>query len=171
MRNSCVRSKVAGVVGTLVIALACGCAAIRPAAILEQYNPDATATAVRLAVERFHDGLRDRNVETILNTFISDTTFRAYDGDEGWLTFDNLRLQDAAAFRRLRSVAIHLDSMSIAVLDPSAAVVSSNLRESFTDSAGRERRLRVTQTTVWTRRAEGWKIAHMHSSERADSTH
>jgi hypothetical protein len=24
---------------------------------------------------------------------------------------------------------------------------------------------------VWTRRATGWKIAHIHSSERPDSTH
>lgn len=160
-------SRLAGVAGLL---LTSACAAIRPASILEEYNPDATATAVRVAVEQFHDGLRTRNIEKILTTFIADTSFRAYDGDEGWLTFDNIRLQDAAAFRRLRSVSIHLDSISIAVLDPSAAVVSSNLRESFTDSAGHERRLRVTQTMVWTRRAEGWRIAHLHSSEVPDST-
>ncbi|HTE46755.1 MAG TPA: nuclear transport factor 2 family protein [Gemmatimonadaceae bacterium] len=167
MRNPSLRY---GFAAYVAISVAFGCAAIRPAAIVEQYNSNATATAVRLAVERFHEGLRERNIETILNSFIADTTFRAYDGDEGWLTFDNLRLQDAAAFRRLRSVAIHLDSMSIAVLDPSAAVVSSNLHEAFTDSAGHELRLRVTQTTVWTRRAEGWRIAHVHSSERPDST-
>jgi hypothetical protein len=156
--------------GVASLVAAVGCAAIRPASIIEDYNPDATATAVRLAVERFHDGLRRRDLETILNTFVADTSFRAYDGDEGWLTFDRMRLEDGAAFRRLRSVAIHVDSIWISVIDPSAAVVSSNLRESFTDSAGREQRLRVTQTMVWTRRAAGWRIAHLHSSERADST-
>jgi uncharacterized protein (TIGR02246 family) len=169
MRNSGDR-RCGGLWLALGLLLASGCAAIRPASILEQYNPDATATAVRYAVERFHEGLRKRDIDTILMSFVNDTSFRAYDGDEGWLTFDNIRLQDAAAFRRLRSVEIHLDSISIAVLDPSAAVVSSNLREAFTDSAGHERRLRVTQTMVWTRRADGWRIAHLHSSEVADST-
>ncbi|MEO7083469.1 MAG: SgcJ/EcaC family oxidoreductase [Gemmatimonadaceae bacterium] len=146
------------------------CAALTPANIVEQFNPDATSTAVRMAVERFHNGLRQKDVEVILNSFVPDTSFRAYDGDEGWLTFDNMRLQDAVAFKRLRTVDILLDSIHIAVLNPSAAVVSSNLHESFADSAGHVQRLRVTQTMVWTRRADGWKIAHLHSSERPDST-
>ena len=73
------------------------------------------------------------------------------------------------AFRRLKSVDIHIDSLSISVLSPSAAVVSDNLRETFADSAGNVQRLRVTQTMVWTRIADGWKIAHLHSSERPDS--
>ena len=106
----------------------------------------------------------------ILSFFLPDTDFRAFDGGEGWLTFDNLRLQDAADFRRLKSVEVHIDSLYITVLDPSAAVVADNLREVYTDSAGRQRRFRVTQTMVWTRRATGWKIEHLHSSERPDST-
>jgi len=154
-----------------VILAALGCASVMPASIIEQFNAGATATAVRLAVERFHDALRRRDVEAILDTFVRDTSFRAFDGDDGWLTIDNIRLQDAPAFARLRTVSISLDSIAIAALDPNAAVVSSNLRESFTDSAGRQRRVRVTQTMVWTRRATGWKIAHIHSSERPDSTH
>jgi uncharacterized protein (TIGR02246 family) len=154
----------------LPIAGALGCAAVKPAAIIEQFNEGATATNVRVAVEHFHDALRRRDVETILDTFVRDTTFRAFDGDDGWLTIDNIRLQDAPAFARLATFSISLDSIAIAVLDPNAAVVSSNLREAFTDSAGRQRRLRVTQTMVWTRRATGWKIAHVHSSEHPDST-
>jgi uncharacterized protein (TIGR02246 family) len=153
-----------------VVAASAGCAALRPAAIVEQFNAAETATSVRMAVERYHEALRRRDVETILQTFIRDTSFRAFDGDDGWLTIEDIRLDDAPAFARLSAVSISLDSISIAVLDPSAAVVSSNLRETFTDSAGRERKLRVTQTMVWTRRAAGWKIAHLHSSERADST-
>jgi len=152
------------------IALLTGCAAITPANIVENFNRDATATAVRTSLEHFHEGLRKRDVNVILSYFLADTSFRAYDGDEGWLTYDNIRLQDAPAFRRLKSVEIHIDSLSIAVLSPSAAVVSDNLRESFADSAGNVQRLRVTQTMVWTRVADGWKIAHLHSSERPDST-
>jgi len=146
-----------------------GCAAVRPAAIVEQFNAGLTATDVRLAVERFHEAMRHRDVATILDTFVRDTSFRAFDGDDGWLTIDNIRLQDAPAFAHLATFSISLDSIAIAVLDPNAAVVSSNLREAFADSAGRGRRLRVTQTMVWTRRATGWKIAHIHSSERPDS--
>jgi uncharacterized protein (TIGR02246 family) len=147
-----------------------GCAALRPAAIVEQFNSGATATDVRIAVEHFHDAMRRRDVSTILDTFVRDTSFRAFDGDDGWLTIDNIRLQDAPAFARLAEVSISLDSIAIAVLDQNAAVVSSNLREAFTDSAGRQQKLRVIQTMVWTRRATGWKIAHVHSSERPDST-
>jgi uncharacterized protein (TIGR02246 family) len=154
----------------LALLAALGCAAVRPAAIVEQFNVGATATNVRFAVERFHEALRRRDVETIMETFVRDTSFRAFDGDDGWLTIDNIRLQDAPAFARLATFSISLDSIAIAVLDPNAAVVSSNLREAFADSAGRQRRLRVTQTMVWTRRATGWKIAHIHSSERPDST-
>jgi uncharacterized protein (TIGR02246 family) len=154
----------------VIVLAAIGCASVRPAAIVEQFNAGATATSVRMAVEHFHDAMRRRDVETILDTFVRDTSFRAFDGDDGWLTIDNIRLQDAPAFARLATVTINLDSIAIAVLDPNAAVVSSNLREAFTDSAGRQRRLRITQTMVWTRRATGWKIAHLHSSERPDST-
>ncbi|MGH7618519.1 MAG: nuclear transport factor 2 family protein [Gemmatimonadaceae bacterium] len=149
---------------------ALGCAALRPAQIVEQFNVGATATEVRMAVEQYHDAMRRRDVPTIVDTFIRDTSFRAYDGDEGWLTIDNIRLQDAPAFSRLKSFTISVDSLAITVLDPSAAVVSSNLHETLTDSAGHEERLRLTQSTVWTRRATGWKIAHVHSSERPDST-
>src|SRR4029077_10386333 len=113
---------------------------------------------------------RRRDVDAVLGFFLADSDFRAYDGDEGWLTFNAMRLQDAVPFRHLKSVELSVDSMHVAALDPSAAVVSSTLRETFTDSAGRVERLRVTQTMVWTRRAEGWKIAHIHSSERPDST-
>jgi uncharacterized protein (TIGR02246 family) len=155
---------------SLALVGALGCAAVRPALIVEQFNAGATATAVRVAVEHFHEALRHRDVPTIIDTFIRDSSFRAYDGDEGWLTIENIRLQDAPAFARLKTFSINLDSIAITVLDPSAAVVSSNLRETFTDSAGHEQRLRVTQTMVWTRRATGWKIAHLHSSERPDST-
>ena len=158
------------VIPALAMATALGCAAVRPAAIVEQFNAGATATSVRFALERFHEALRRRDVETILDTFVRDTSFRAFDGDEGWLTIDNIRLQDAPAFARLATFSITLDSLAIAVLDPNAAVVSSNLHETYADSAGRERRLRLTQTMVWTRRATGWKIAHIHSSERPDST-
>jgi uncharacterized protein (TIGR02246 family) len=154
----------------VIVLAAIGCASVRPAAIVEQFNAGATASSVRMAVEHFHDAMRRRDVETILDTFVRDTSFRAFDGDDGWLTIDNIRLQDAPAFARLATVTINLDSIAIAVLDPNAAVVSSNLREAFTDSAGRQRRLRITQTMVWTRRATGWKIAHVHSSERPDST-
>ena len=154
----------------LAIPAVLGCAAVRPAAIVEQFNAGATATSVRMAVEHYHDAMRRRDIEAILDTFLLDSTFRAFDGDDGWLTIDNIRLQDAPAFARLASFSISLDSIDIAVLDPNAAVVSSNLREAFSDSAGRQRRLRVTQTMVWTRRATGWKIAHIHSSERPDST-
>ena len=153
-----------------LVAGAAGCASLRPAAIVEQFNAAETATSVRMAVEHYHDALRRRDVETILETFIRDTSFRAFDGDDGWLTIEDIRLDDAPEFARLSRVAINLDSISIAVLDPSAAVVSSNLRETFTDSTGHERKLRVAQTMVWTRRATGWKIAHVHSSERPDST-
>jgi len=146
------------------------CAAIRPAAIVENFNRDATATAVRQSLEGFHEALRQRKTSVVLSYFLPDTDFRAFDGGEGWLTFDNLRLQDAADFQRLKSVEVHIDSLYITVLDPSAAVVADNLREIYTDSAGRQRRFRVTQTMVWTRRANGWKIAHLHSSERPDST-
>jgi uncharacterized protein (TIGR02246 family) len=158
------------VLGAIATVAAIGCAAVRPALIVEQFNEGATATAVRIAVEHFHEALRHRDVDAILETFIRDTTFRAFDGDEGWLTIDNIRLQDAPAFARLKTFTINLDSISIAVLDPSAAVVSSNIREAYTDSAGHERRLRAVQTMVWTRRATGWKIAHLHTSERPDST-
>ncbi|HEX3866199.1 MAG TPA: nuclear transport factor 2 family protein [Gemmatimonadaceae bacterium] len=158
-------------IASLVLAGAvAACGAIRPAAIVESFNPDATATSVRMALERFHNGLRQRDVDAILGSFLADTTFRAYDGDEGWLTYDNMRLQDAPSFKRLKEVEVHIDSLYIDVLDPSAAVVSDNLHEAFTDSAGHIARLRVTQTMVWTRRADGWKIAHLHSSERPDST-
>ncbi len=158
-------------VAPLAFALAAlGCAAVRPAAIVEQFNAGATATDVRMAVEHFHDAMRRRDVAAILDTFVRDTSFRAFDGDDGWLTIDNIRLQDAPAFARLATFSISLDSMAIAVLDPNAAVVSSNLHEAFADSAGRGTRLRVTQTMVWTRRATGWKIAHLHSSEQPDST-
>jgi hypothetical protein len=153
-----------------IAALVTGCAAITPASIVEYFNRDATATAVRESLEHFHDGLRTRNVGVILGFFLADTSFRAYDGDEGWLTYDNIRLQDVPAFRRLKSVEIHIDSLSISVLSPSAAVVSDNLHETFADSSGNVQRLRVTQTMVWTRIADGWKIAHLHSSERPDST-
>lgn len=158
------------VVAVGAVAAITACAAIRPAAIVENFNRDATATAVRMSLEKFHDALRQRQTSVILSFFLPDTDFRAYDGDEGWLTFDNLRLQDAADFRRLKSVELYLDSLHIAVLDPSAAVVANNFREVYTDSAGHQRRLRVTQTMVWTRRATGWKIAHLHSSARPDST-
>jgi ketosteroid isomerase-like protein len=157
-------------VASLGIAGITACAALRPAAIVENFNRDATATAVRQSLERFHEALRQRQTSVILSFFLPDTDFRAFDGGEGWLTFDNLRLQDAADFRRLKSVEVHIDSLCISVLDPSAAVVADNLREIYTDSAGRQRRVRVTQTMVWTRRATGWKIAHLHSSERPDST-
>ena len=159
------------VIGGIVSAVTVlSCAAVRPASIVEQFNAGTTATDVRMAVEHFHDAMRRRDVETILDSFVRDTSFRAFDGDDGWLTIDNIRLQDAPAFARLATFSISLDSIAIAVLDPNAAVVSSNLREAFTDSAGRGQRLRVTQTMVWTRRATGWKIAHIHSSERPDST-
>jgi SnoaL-like domain len=154
----------------LVVSAISACAAIRPAAIVENFNRDATATAVRESLEQFHEALRRRQTDVVLSFFLPDTDFRAFDGNEGWLTYDNLRLQDASDFRRLKSVELHIDSLYIAVLDPSAAVVSDNLHEIYTDSAGRERRFRVTQTMVWTRRASGWKIAHLHSSERPDST-
>lgn len=121
-------------------------------------------------MERFHDGFRRRDVDAVLSFFLPDSDFRAYDGDEGWLTFNEMRLQDAVPFRRLKSVELSVDSIHIAALDPSAAVVSSTLRERFTDSAGHVERFRVTQTMVWTRRADGWKIAHIHSSERPDTT-
>ncbi len=156
--------------GVALTTLAIACSAITPASIVENFRVDATATSVRMAVERFHDGMRRRDVDVILSSFLPDTTFRAYDGEEGWLTFDNIRLQDVPSFRRLKSVEIAVDSMYIDVLDPSAAVVSNNLREAFTDSAGHVERLRITQTMVWTRRGEGWKIAHIHSSERPDSS-
>lgn len=154
----------------LAVVAIIGCGAVRPAQIVEQFNVGATASAVRAAVGRFHEALRRRDVPTIIDTFIRDSSFRAYDGDEGWLTIENIRLQDAPAFAHLKTFSITLDSIAITVLDPSAAVVSSNLHEAFADSAGREQRLRVTQTMVWTRRANGWKIAHLHSSERPDST-
>src|SRR5262249_24297001 len=118
---------------------AVGCAAVRPAAIVEQFNAGVTATDVRMAVARFHEAMRRRDVETILDTFVRDTSFRAFGGDDGWLTIDNIRLQDAPAFAHLATFSISLDSIEIAVLDPNAAVVSSNLREAFTDSAGRGR--------------------------------
>jgi uncharacterized protein (TIGR02246 family) len=149
---------------------ALGCAAVRPAAIVEQFNAGATATSVRMAVEQFHEAMRRRDVDAILDTFVRDTSFRAFDGDDGWLTIDNIRLQDAPAFARLKEFSIRVDSIAIAVLDLNAAVVSSNLREAYSDSAGRQRRVRVTQTMVWTRRATGWKIAHVHSSELPDTT-
>jgi uncharacterized protein (TIGR02246 family) len=164
------RLSASALASSFVVAAIVGCAAVRPALIVEQFNVDATATAVRGAVQQFHDALRRRDVPAIIDTFIRDTSFRAYDGDEGWLTIENIRLQDGPDFARLKTFSITLDSIAITVLDPSAAVVSNNLREAFTDSAGHERRLRVTQTMVWTRRASGWKIAHLHSSERPDST-
>jgi uncharacterized protein (TIGR02246 family) len=155
----------------LIVPLAAvGCASVRPAAIVEQFNAGATATSVRMAVEQFHDAMRRRDVDAILEKFVRDTSFRAFDGDDGWLTIDNIRLQDAPAFARLKEFSIRVDSISIAALDLNVAVVSSNLREAYTDSAGRQRRLRVTQTMVWTRRASGWKIAHVHSSEQPDTT-
>jgi ketosteroid isomerase-like protein len=157
------------VLSSILVCVA-GCAAITPASIVENFNRNATATAVRESVEHFHESLRKRDVDAILGCFLADTSFRAYDGDEGWLTYDNIRLQDVPAFRRLKSVEIHIDSLSISVLSPSAAVVSNNLLEAFTDSAGHTQRLRVTQTMVWTRVVDGWKIAHLHSSERSDST-
>lgn len=80
------------------IASVTACAAIRPAAIVENFNRDATATAVRVSLEHFHEALRQRKTDVILSFFLPDTDFRAYDGDEGWLTFDHLRLQDAADF-------------------------------------------------------------------------
>lgn len=169
-RSTSLTTPLGRVAGIILAVAALGCAAVRPAAIVEQFNAGATATEVRIAVEHFHDAMRRRDVETILNTFVRDTSFRAFDGDEGWLTIDNIRLQDAPAFAHLAAFSIRLDSIAIAVLDPNAAVVSSNLREAFSDSAGHERRLRLTQTMVWTRRATGWKIAHVHSSERPDST-
>jgi len=147
-----------------------GCASVRPAAIVEQFNAGATSTSVRMAVERFHDALRRRDIDAILDTFVRDTSFRAFDGDDGWLTIDNIRLQDAPAFASLKDFSIRVDSIAIAALDLNVAVVSSTLREAFTDGVGRQRRLRITQTMVWTRRATGWKIAHVHSSEQPDTT-
>jgi uncharacterized protein (TIGR02246 family) len=165
------RSRVRQLVGLAVAAAAiAACASIRPAAIIETFNHDATSNAVRQQVERFHDGFRRRDVDAVLSFFLADSDFRAYDGDEGWLTFNEMRLQDAVPFRRLKNVDLSVDSIHIAALDPSAAVVSSTLHEVFTDSAGHVERLRVTQTMVWTRRADGWKIAHIHSSERPDTT-
>lgn len=164
-----IRLSARALVSALAIA-STACAALRPAQIVEQFNVGATATSVRAAVGQFHDALRRRDVPAIIDMFVSDTSFRAYDGDDGWLTIDNIRLQDAPEFARLKTFSISLDSIAITVLDPSAAVVSSNLREAFTDSSGHERRLRVTQTMVWTRRATGWKIAHVHSSEQPDTT-
>jgi ketosteroid isomerase-like protein len=153
----------------LSVATLSACAAIRPAAIVEGFNREATVTSVRLALEQFHQALRQRNTEAVLNFFVPDTNFRVYDGDGGWLTFDAMRLQDAPDFHRLKSVEVAIDSLYIAPLDPSAAVVADNLREVYTDSAGHVRRFSVAQTMVWTRRADGWKIAHIHSSERPDS--
>ena len=83
----------------LVVFAAIGCAAVRPAQIVEQFNVGATATSVRLAVERFHEALRHRDVPLILDTFIRDTSFRAYDGDEGWLTIDNIRSAGCSGIR------------------------------------------------------------------------
>ena len=151
------------------VATVAGCASVRPAAIIEGFNREATTTSVRLALEQFHEALRQRNTEKVLNFFVADTGFRVYDGDGGWLTLDAMRLQDAPAFRRLRSVELSIDSLYITPLDPSAAVVADNLREVYTDSGGHVSRIRVAQTMVWTRRADGWKIAHIHSSERPDT--
>ena len=119
-----------------MLLVASACAAIRPASILEEYNPDATATAVRLAVEQFHDGLRTRNIEKILTTFIADTSFRAYDGDEGWLTFDNIRLQDAAAFCNCRSIAANRAATSCAVAGRSYGFLASSCDTNALSAAG-----------------------------------
>jgi hypothetical protein len=154
----------------LAIAMITACASIKPAAIVEGFNREATITSVRLALEQFHEAMRHRNSEAVLGFFVPDTNFRVFDGDEGWLTYDAMRLQDAPEFRRLASFDVRIDSLYISPLDPSAAVVAENIREFYTDSGGHTRRFRIAQTMVWTRRAEGWKIAHIHSTEWPDSS-
>jgi hypothetical protein len=151
-------------VATLGVSAAAGSVA---ALLLVSVRSDSAGDPRGIQSRRHRDGraARRRTVSTdsaperekILTTFITDTSFRAYDGDGGWLqrstTFACRMPPRSAAAQRQHPPGLDVDRL---VLDPSGGGVenAAGISGSFTDSAGHGQRLRVTQTMVWTRRAE-----------------
>lgn len=69
----------------------------------------------------------------------------------------------------MRAGEVLIDSLTVAVLNADAAVVSAYATDTWTDTSGHIDRFRERMTYVWTRTTGGWRILHFHNSEAPDS--
>jgi ketosteroid isomerase-like protein len=146
-------------------ALACGCLLIGTGAAA-QSGPPASARQLQPILDEMMIAANAHDTDRFLAPYVHDSTLVMVFNGMVVVGYDSVRALQFKWWNGGHSDVVYTrrGAPRFTVLGPGAIVVTDPLRSQRTDSTGVVRTGDFAATSVWQKRAEGWRIVAVHES-------